>query len=43
MALNGTGLVWPGFDSTFAWLEGAAWFHDTLVDADLAANTLGWQ
>jgi deoxyribodipyrimidine photo-lyase len=25
------------------WLEGAQWFHDTLVDADLAANTLGWQ
>ena len=25
------------------WSEGAAWFWDTLVDADLAANTLGWQ
>ena len=25
------------------WQEGAAWFHDTLVDADLANNTLGWQ
>ncbi len=25
------------------WNEGAAWFWDTLVDADLAANTLGWQ
>jgi deoxyribodipyrimidine photo-lyase len=25
------------------WLEGARWFFDTLVDADLAANTLGWQ
>jgi len=25
------------------WLEGAHWFWDTLVDADLAANTLGWQ
>lgn len=25
------------------WLEGARWFHDTLVDADLASNTLGWQ
>jgi len=25
------------------WLEGARWFHDTLVDADLANNTLGWQ
>jgi len=26
-----------------SWREGAAWFWDTLVDADLAANTLGWQ
>lgn len=26
-----------------AWQEGAAWFHDTLFDADLANNTLGWQ
>ncbi|MEQ4575368.1 MAG: deoxyribodipyrimidine photo-lyase [Gammaproteobacteria bacterium] len=25
------------------WLEGARWFWDTLVDADLAGNTLGWQ
>jgi deoxyribodipyrimidine photo-lyase len=25
------------------WLAGARWFWDTLVDADLAANTLGWQ
>ena len=25
------------------WKEGAAWFWDTLVDADLANNTLGWQ
>jgi deoxyribodipyrimidine photo-lyase len=25
------------------WSEGAKWFWDTLVDADLAANTLGWQ
>jgi deoxyribodipyrimidine photo-lyase len=25
------------------WLEGARWFHDTLVDADLANNTQGWQ
>src|SRR5690606_89629 len=25
------------------WQEGAAWFWDTWVDADLAANTLGWQ
>lgn len=26
-----------------SWEEGAAWFWDTLVDADLANNTLGWQ
>ncbi len=26
-----------------AWLDGARWFWDTLVDADLASNTLGWQ
>ncbi len=25
------------------WLEGARWFWDTLLDADLAANTLNWQ
>jgi deoxyribodipyrimidine photo-lyase len=25
------------------WREGARWFWDTLVDADLASNTLGWQ
>jgi len=25
------------------WLTGANWFWDTLVDADLASNTLGWQ
>jgi deoxyribodipyrimidine photo-lyase len=25
------------------WQEGARWFLDTLVDADLASNTLGWQ
>ncbi len=25
------------------WLDGARWFWDTLVDADLAANTLNWQ
>jgi deoxyribodipyrimidine photo-lyase len=25
------------------WLEGARWFWDTLVDADLANNTLNWQ
>jgi len=27
----------------FHWMSGARWFWDTLVDADLAANTLGWQ
>lgn len=25
------------------WQEGARWFWDTLVDASLASNTLGWQ
>jgi deoxyribodipyrimidine photo-lyase len=25
------------------WLEGARWFWETLLDADLASNTLGWQ
>ncbi len=25
------------------WQSGATWFWDTLVDADLANNTLGWQ
>ncbi len=30
-------------DLRVSWLEGAKWFWDTLVDADLAANTLGWQ
>jgi deoxyribodipyrimidine photo-lyase len=25
------------------WREGAAWFMDTLVDADLAANSTNWQ
>lgn len=25
------------------WLEGARWFWDRLVDADLANNTFGWQ
>ncbi|MFW5815673.1 MAG: cryptochrome/photolyase family protein [Wenzhouxiangella sp.] len=25
------------------WTEGARWFWDTLVDADLANNTAGWQ
>ena len=26
-----------------SWQVGAEWFWDTLVDADLASNTLGWQ
>nr|WP_275106698.1 FAD-binding domain-containing protein [Oceanipulchritudo coccoides] len=26
-----------------SWEHGAEWFWDTLVDADLASNTLGWQ
>jgi len=25
------------------WIHGARWFWDTLVDADLASNTKGWQ
>ncbi|MCB1123714.1 MAG: deoxyribodipyrimidine photo-lyase, partial [Verrucomicrobiae bacterium] len=25
------------------WQEGARWFWDTLVDADLGSNTQGWQ
>lgn len=30
-------------DLQIHWSEGARWFWDTLVDADLASNTLGWQ
>ena len=30
-------------DLRVSWLTGARWFWDTLVDANLAANTLGWQ
>lgn len=30
-------------DLLIDWQEGARWFWDTLVDADLANNTLGWQ
>lgn len=30
-------------DLLISWSDGAAWFWDTLVDADLANNTLGWQ
>lgn len=30
-------------DLLLTWEAGAKWFWDTLVDADLAQNTLGWQ
>ncbi len=30
-------------DLLIDWREGARWFWDTLVDADLANNTMGWQ
>jgi deoxyribodipyrimidine photo-lyase len=30
-------------DLQLPWQQGARWFWDTLVDADLAQNTLGWQ
>lgn len=30
-------------DLLLPWQAGARWFWDTLVDADLANNTLGWQ
>lgn len=30
-------------DLQISWQAGAQWFWDTLVDADLAANTQGWQ
>ena len=30
-------------DLFLSWRKGADWFWDTLVDADLANNTLGWQ
>ena len=36
------GLV-PGQTSPDRLARGAEWFWDTLVDADLANNTLGWQ
>ena len=26
-----------------SWVEGARWFWDTLVDANLANNSMGWQ
>jgi deoxyribodipyrimidine photo-lyase len=30
-------------DLLISWTKGARWFWETLVDADLAQNTLGWQ
>ncbi len=30
-------------DLRISWTEGARWFWDTLLDADLASNTMGWQ
>ncbi|MFN0117435.1 MAG: cryptochrome/photolyase family protein [Elusimicrobiota bacterium] len=30
-------------DLLINWVKGAEWFWDTLVDADLASNSLGWQ
>ena len=30
-------------DLLLPWQEGARWFWDTLVDGDLANNTMGWQ
>lgn len=30
-------------DLLLPWREGARWFFGTLVDADLASNTMGWQ
>ncbi len=30
-------------DLLITWEEGVAWFWDTLIDADLASNTMGWQ
>jgi len=30
-------------DLTLPWQEGAAWFNETLVDADLANNSASWQ
>ena len=30
-------------DLMLHWLEGAKWFEDTLFDADLANNSMGWQ
>jgi deoxyribodipyrimidine photo-lyase len=30
-------------DLLIPWQDGAAWFSETLVDSDLANNTMGWQ
>ncbi len=30
-------------NANYHWLQGAKWFWDTLVDADLAQNTFNWQ
>ncbi|MEQ8822313.1 MAG: deoxyribodipyrimidine photo-lyase [Sumerlaeia bacterium] len=30
-------------DLRLHWIEGAKWFYDTLVDADLCSNNMGWQ
>jgi deoxyribodipyrimidine photo-lyase len=30
-------------DLLIPWQDGARWFWDTLVDGDLASNTMGWQ
>lgn len=30
-------------DLLISWVEGAKWFWDTLLDASLASNTMGWQ
>ncbi|MCC6933252.1 MAG: FAD-binding domain-containing protein [Deltaproteobacteria bacterium] len=30
-------------DLLIPWQEGAQWFWDTLLDADIANNTMGWQ
>ncbi len=43
---NRTRMVVASFlvkDLLIPWQQGARWFWDTLVDADLANNTLGWQ
>lgn len=43
---NRTRMVVASFmvkDLLIPWQQGTRWFWDTLVDADLANNTLGWQ